>query len=41
MVVRHPDQPDLITTVARHDQLPPAYARAAVRLIEELLRRRV
>jgi Domain of unknown function (DUF5615) len=27
------------TTVARHQELAPAYARTAVRLIEELLRR--
>lgn len=40
IVVRHPDHPDLNTTVARHDELDPAYARTAVRLIEELLRRR-
>ncbi len=39
MVVRHPDHSDLITTVARHRELAPAYARTAVRLIEELLRR--
>lgn len=40
IVVRHPDHPDLNTTVARHEELDPAYARTAVRLIEELLRRR-
>ena len=39
IVVRHPDHPDLNTTVARHQELPPVYARTAVRLIEELLRR--
>ena len=39
MVVRHPDHPDLVTTVARHRELPPVYARTAVRLIQELLRR--
>jgi hypothetical protein len=39
IVVRHPDHPDLIATVARHQELAPAYARTAVRLIEELLRR--
>jgi len=39
IVVRHPDYPDLHTTVARHHELPPVYARTAVRLIEELLRR--
>jgi len=40
MVIRHPDHPDLATTVARHDELPPAYARTAIRLIDELLRHR-
>lgn len=40
LVVRHPEQRDLVTTVARHDELPPAYARTAVRLIEEVIRRR-
>ncbi len=40
IVVRHPDHPELNTTVARHDELDPAYARTAVRLIAELLRRR-
>ena len=40
LVVRHPEHPDLVTTVARHTDLAPAYARAAVRLIEELIRRR-
>ncbi len=40
IVVRYPDYPDLITTIARHDDLDPAYARTAVRLIEELLRRK-
>jgi hypothetical protein len=39
IVVRHPDYPDLHTTVARHQELAPADARTAVRLIEELLRR--
>ena len=39
IVVRHPNHPDLNTTVARHQELAPAYARTAVRLIEELLRR--
>ena len=39
IVVRHPDHPDLNTTVARHQELAPIYARTAVRLIEELLRR--
>jgi hypothetical protein len=39
IVVRHPDHPDLTTTVARHQELPPAYARTALRLIGELLRR--
>jgi hypothetical protein len=39
IVVRHPDHPDLNTTVARHQELAPAYARTAARLIEELLRR--
>ena len=40
LVVRHPDHCDLVTTVARHSELPPAYARTAIRLIEELIRRR-
>lgn len=40
LVVRHPEHPDLVTTVARHDDLAPAYARTAVRLIDEVLRRR-
>lgn len=40
LVVRHPEHLDLVTTVARHDELPPAYARTAVRLIEEVIRRR-
>ena len=40
IVVRHPEFPDLNTTVARHDELDPAYARTAVRLIDELLRRK-
>ena len=40
IVVRHPEFPDLNTTVARHNDLDPAYARTAVRLIDELLRRR-
>ena len=40
LVVRHPEHHDLVTTVARHDELPPAYARTAVRLIEEVIRRR-
>ena len=40
LVVRHPDYRDLVTTVARHDQLPPAYARTAVHLVEEVIRRR-
>ncbi len=39
IVVRHPQHPDLNTTVARHQELAPIYARTAVRLIEELLRR--
>jgi hypothetical protein len=39
IVVRHPDHPDLHTTVARHHELAPAYARTAVQLITELLRR--
>ena len=39
LVIRHPDHPDLVTTVARHDELPPAYARTAIRLIDELMRR--
>ena len=39
IVVRHPHHPDLTTTVARHQELPPAYARTALRLIDELLRR--
>ncbi len=39
IVVRHPDHPGLSTTVARHQELPPVYARTAVRLIAELLRR--
>ena len=39
LVVRHPDHHDLVTTVARHNELPPAYARTAVDLIDELLRR--
>jgi hypothetical protein len=38
-VVRHPEYPDLNTPVARHQELAPAYARTAVRLIEELRRR--
>jgi hypothetical protein len=41
IVVRHPDHPDLHTTVARHQELAPAYARTAVRLVTELLRRTV
>lgn len=40
IVVRHPEFPYLNTTVARHDELDPAYARTAVRLIGELLRRK-
>jgi hypothetical protein len=40
LVVRHPEHRDLLTTVARHDELPPAYARTAVRLVEEVIRRR-
>jgi len=40
LVIRHPDHPDLATTVARHDELPPAYARTAIRLIDELVRHR-
>ncbi len=40
IVVRHPDHPDLSTTVARHQKLAPVYARTAVRLIAELLQRR-
>ena len=40
IVVRHPEFPDLNTTVARHNELDPAYARTAVRLIDELLRRK-
>jgi len=40
LLIRHPEHPDLVTTVARHDELPPAYARTAVRLIDELVRRR-
>ena len=40
LVIRHPGHLDLVATVARHDELPPAYARTAVRLIEELIRRR-
>ena len=40
IVARHPEFPDLNTTVARHDELDPAYARTAVRLIDELLRRK-
>ena len=39
IVVRHPDHPDLNTTVARHQELSPIYARMAVRLVAELLRR--
>lgn len=39
IVIRHPDHPDFHTTVARHQELPPVYARTAVRLIAELLRR--
>jgi hypothetical protein len=39
IVVRHPHHPDLTTTVARHQELPPAYARTALRLISELRRR--
>jgi len=39
IVVRHPNHPDLNTTVARHQELAPAYTRTAVRLITELLRR--
>ena len=39
LVGRQPNYPDLDTTVARHQELAPAYARTAVRLIEELLRR--
>ena len=31
--------PDLTTTMARYQELPPAYARTALRLIGELLRR--
>ncbi len=40
IVVRHPEFPDLNTIVTRHDELDPAYARTAVRLIDELLRRK-
>jgi len=40
IVVRHPEFRDLNTTVARHDELDSAYARTAVRLIDELLRRK-
>ena len=40
LVVRHLVHHDLVTTVARHDDLAPAYARTAVRLIDELIRRR-
>lgn len=40
VVVRHPDHHDLVTTVARHGDLPPVYARTAIRLIDELVRRR-
>jgi hypothetical protein len=40
LVVRHHEQRDLVTTVARHDERPPAYARTAVRPIEEVMRRR-
>ena len=39
LVVRHPEHSDLMTTLARHNELPPAYARTAVRLIEEVIRR--
>lgn len=40
LVVRHLEYRDLVTTLARHGELPPAYARTAVRLIEEVIRRR-
>lgn len=40
IVIRHPEYPDLNTTVARHDDLDPAYARTAILLIDELVRRR-
>lgn len=40
IVVRHPRYPDLTTTVARPQELPPAYARTALRLIDAPLRRR-
>jgi len=39
IVVRRPDYPAPNTTVARHQAIAPVYARTAVRLIEELLRR--
>lgn len=39
IVVRHAEHPDLNTTVPRHRELPPVYARTAVRLIKELLGR--
>ena len=40
LVVRHHEHHDLMTTLARHNELPPAYARTAVRLVEEVIRRR-
>lgn len=40
LVVQHAEYRDLVTTLARHDELPPVYAKTAVRLIEEVLRRR-
>ena len=39
IVVRHPRFPDLNTTVPRHENLDPTYARTAVSLIDELFRR--
>jgi hypothetical protein len=40
LIVRHPEHSDLVTTVARHGELAPAYARTAIRLVEEVMRRR-
>lgn len=38
-VVTHPQHPDLRATLARHNALAKGYVRAAVNLVDELLRR--
>jgi hypothetical protein len=35
-VYQHPDHPHLVSTVARHNKLAPAYARDAIERIDEL-----